>query len=587
MKNILFISPTGTLDNGAEFSIITLMEYLVAKKHYNVFNVFPDYQNLSQQQYFEKMKELKITAVPIKTSEWWWMDSPVKSGLEDYTRVTFHRDNLFRIRQIIRDNEIDLVITNTANIFYGAIASACEEIGHYWLIHELPFGEFEYYEEKLPFIVDNSDEVFAVTGSLSKILNSKIAKFSSKKVHSFIPFSKLARTSKSSINDEVRFISVGMINENKNQLEILKSYKNSGLSNQLIFIGGWDEEYKRICDEFIEKNNLSSVKFLGYKENPWEFASDNDIAVFSSKSESFGLVYVEAILNSIPTIASNNLGFQIVNQIFKAGRLYVLGDERSLASAMKDTLINFDKIKFNLNNQISELKMEYTVESCFLEIIDKIDNFQLASKKSISSVKHLLGMFSEDKNLLKEMKEMVRIFFCTNNKDFTIENSFSIHLKNKDSVDFEVPHNATHLRIDLGELPSIFQKVILKSELYQTEILPSDTNGFFNERGFIFTKDDPQLIYDISCFDKKFTLLYEKVNILENSGANFFEKIATDLTNLEREYNLLSQNYNRMTLSNEKLNLEYTELHSKYHAVIGSRRWTFPTKIINFFRRKK
>lgn len=38
-KTILFISPTGTLDNGAEISIVNLMKYLV-KKGYRVLNVF-------------------------------------------------------------------------------------------------------------------------------------------------------------------------------------------------------------------------------------------------------------------------------------------------------------------------------------------------------------------------------------------------------------------------------------------------------------------------------------------------------------------------------------------------------------------
>ena len=40
-KNILFISPTGTLDNGAEISITNLMNYLVSRGH-NVYNVFPN-----------------------------------------------------------------------------------------------------------------------------------------------------------------------------------------------------------------------------------------------------------------------------------------------------------------------------------------------------------------------------------------------------------------------------------------------------------------------------------------------------------------------------------------------------------------
>ena len=38
MKNILFVTPTTTFDNGAEISIFYLMKYLVSQG-YNVFSV--------------------------------------------------------------------------------------------------------------------------------------------------------------------------------------------------------------------------------------------------------------------------------------------------------------------------------------------------------------------------------------------------------------------------------------------------------------------------------------------------------------------------------------------------------------------
>ena len=49
-KTILFISPTGTLDNGAEISIVNLMKFLV-KKGYRVLNVVPDYKVPSKEEY--------------------------------------------------------------------------------------------------------------------------------------------------------------------------------------------------------------------------------------------------------------------------------------------------------------------------------------------------------------------------------------------------------------------------------------------------------------------------------------------------------------------------------------------------------
>ena len=58
-KTILFISPTGTLDNGAEISIVNLMKFLV-KKGYRVLNVFPDYKVPSQEEYQAELQKAGI-----------------------------------------------------------------------------------------------------------------------------------------------------------------------------------------------------------------------------------------------------------------------------------------------------------------------------------------------------------------------------------------------------------------------------------------------------------------------------------------------------------------------------------------------
>ena len=61
-KTILFISPTGTMDNGAEISIFNLMKFLVSKG-FRVLNVFPDYRVPVQKNYLEQMKKAGIQAI--------------------------------------------------------------------------------------------------------------------------------------------------------------------------------------------------------------------------------------------------------------------------------------------------------------------------------------------------------------------------------------------------------------------------------------------------------------------------------------------------------------------------------------------
>src|SRR5699024_9396175 len=180
-KNILFISPTGTLDNGAEVSITNLMNYLVSRGH-NVYNVFPNVDLMKQKEYIEFCTANNIKYFSLDILKWWWSDAPGGMPGKQGQLDVMYKKNIHEIRRIISDNKIDLVITNTVNMFQGAVAASCENIPHIWLIHEFPFGEFGYYREKIPFIDAFSSEVFAVSGALTKDLQDRLL---NRKVKSF------------------------------------------------------------------------------------------------------------------------------------------------------------------------------------------------------------------------------------------------------------------------------------------------------------------------------------------------------------------------------------------------------------------
>src|SRR5699024_2077658 len=135
------------------------------------------------------------------------------------------------------------------NMFQGALASACENIKHLWLIHEFPANEFAYYADKLDFIADYSDQIYAVVGELTGTLNQL---FSAKKVLPFIPFTTI-QTNQLLPAKKRRLISIGRLTERKNQLELIQAYHRLAPSDlELQFIGGWDSEYKQKCDQYIQ-----------------------------------------------------------------------------------------------------------------------------------------------------------------------------------------------------------------------------------------------------------------------------------------------------------------------------------------------
>lgn len=407
-KIILFISPTGTLDNGAEISIVNLMAFLV-KKGYRVLNVFPDYKVSSQQEYQAELQKAGIETYGLSAVKWWWEEAPGGSPGNHFLRVNSYNKNVKDIRNIIVDNKVDLVISNTVNVFQGALAAAFENVKHFWLIHEFPEGEFGYYKEKLDFIDKFSDDIFAVTGALTEDLEKY---FPNRKIYSFAPYTQMdpKEEIKTDSNFHNRIISVGRLTQRKNQLELIKAFQLLNLEGtELEFLGAWDEDYKQICDDYIAEHHLKSISFLGHVDDPWSMITDKDLAVFPSSMETFGLVYVESVLNGIPTILSDNAGhrsaFEYMNE---QGHMYHLGDLKALTRTISDTLAQFNKEKREAVQAVPSLKERYSLESVYANITEKLEDNELHHKKVNKSD---IDFLNTKKALTKSVKSAIKKLF--------------------------------------------------------------------------------------------------------------------------------------------------------------------------------
>lgn len=407
-KTILFISPTGTLDNGAEISIVNLMKFLV-DEGYRVLNVFPDYKVPSQEEYRTVLQNAGIETYGLTAVKWWWEDAPGGSPGNHFMRVTSYNKNIKDIRNIIVDNKVDLVISNTVNVFQGALAAAFENVKHFWLIHEFPEGEFGYYKEKLDFIDKFSDDIFAVTGALTEDLEKY---FPNRKIYSFAPYTQMdpKEEIKADSNFDNRIISVGRLTQRKNQLELIKAFQLLNLEGtELVFLGAWDEDYKQICDDYIAEHHLKSISFLGHVDDPWSMITDKDLAVFPSSMETFGLVYVESVLNGIPTILSDNAGhrsaFEYMNE---QGHMYHLGDLEALTRIISDTLAQFNKEKREAVQAVPSLKERYSLESVYANITEKLEDNELHHKKVNKSD---IDFLNTKKALTKSVKSAIKKLF--------------------------------------------------------------------------------------------------------------------------------------------------------------------------------
>lgn len=403
MTRLLFVSPTGTLDNGAEISIINLMKLLVKQGH-TVVNVVPGYSK-SLTKYEEECLENNIELHYIPSIKWWWEDAPGELFGTDVERATSYRQAANDISRIIQENSIDLVLTNTVNVFVGAIAAACMDVPHYWLIHEFPREEFAYYGSKIEFIEQNSDAIFSVGGELQQELQKL---FKQTDVQSFLPYSELERSDLQK-GRTYRIVNVGRLTPRKNQLELIKAFHLLNDSSvELVFIGGADERYKKECLSYISDNHVTNISFLGHLDNPWSAITDKDICVFPSAMETFGLVYVEAVLNGIPTILSDNLGHKTAFELLKVGDMYESGNINQLATIIKETLDQFSIKKNHALTTIQQAEETYKIETLYEGLIKQIETNIRYSPKSIRHIKQLL-LLNEQKSKLAKVEYKSRL----------------------------------------------------------------------------------------------------------------------------------------------------------------------------------
>lgn len=144
---------------------------------------------------------------------------------------------------------------------------------------------------------------------------------------------------------EVHLIQACRIDKNKNvetSIEIVKKLRENGF-NSFIKIIGDGEEKKSLLEKY---NNLHYVSFekKASKDQIIKHYDNSDILIMPSKSETFGLVYPEAMTRGVPVIYTRNQGF---DKYFADGEVGYPINYNSIEEGVKaviNILYNYDNI---------------------------------------------------------------------------------------------------------------------------------------------------------------------------------------------------------------------------------------------------
>lgn len=159
------------------------------------------------------------------------------------------------------------------------------------------------------------------------------------------------------ISNVFKLVTVGTVNERKNQLDIIKAiraFKESSIETdfdiRLKVIG--DGPLLENCLNYVKEYNLGDcVEFSGNLEDVYPDLNKSNIYILASKKEGLPISILEALSVGLPIISSN---FNGVSDCVLEGQNGVIFDVNN-KSNLTDILLNLDKYnwsQFGLNSRV-------------------------------------------------------------------------------------------------------------------------------------------------------------------------------------------------------------------------------------------
>lgn len=201
-------------------------------------------------------------------------------------------------------------------------------------------GKHPFYKPAVNFSINKSDVVTSVSEGLKqKTLEIFNIEKDIEVIPNFIDSSKYqsdytdCQRSLMANEDERIITHISNFRKVKNIPDVIHVFYRvqKEIPAKLIMVGeGPEKEYaEQLCDDLGIKDR---VVFLGNSNEIDRILCFSDLFLLPSKSESFGLAALEAMINRVPVISSNTGGIPEVNKHGVSGYLADVGDIEEMAS---------------------------------------------------------------------------------------------------------------------------------------------------------------------------------------------------------------------------------------------------------------
>jgi glycosyltransferase involved in cell wall biosynthesis len=167
------------------------------------------------------------------------------------------------------------------------------------------------------------------------------------------------------------FLSVGRIDENKNQKLQLEAFNELKDKKNILVIVGSDPTLKNSILTPLKERNIPNVFFLGSKANISDYISNSDVLLVTSLNEGLPLVALEAMSMGKPIISTPAGGMIDLIENNKNGFISKGFSSNDLVEQMnKYFLLDNKSIEVISLNNLKKFEADYTINVCASKYIE-------------------------------------------------------------------------------------------------------------------------------------------------------------------------------------------------------------------------
>ena len=363
---ILMITHENDL-SGANKSLLSLIEVLKNEFEINV---------LVNEKKGELTKKLDSIGIPYYFSRYSWCfaDDRVNKLKKlcryviDFLHYYVNRLSYRKILKFIKSNDYDLIYTNTSVVDIGWYLSNKIGIKHLWHIREFGKEDFNFHrlhsKKYYQTMYNDASEIVVISESLKKKYSKLVPSNKISVVYNGFDTDRISSKEQYVNSKAVKnIIVVGQVSASKGQEQAIRACRNlidKGHDICLHLVGNIDNNY--LLKYVPDYRSYNWLKLHGQVNNVNEIRKNMDIELVCSKSEAFGRVTIEAMLNKLPVVGSDTAGTAELINDGDTGLLYKNGDIEDLAN-MISFLINNPNLRKSLVENAYAFASNFKIEN--------------------------------------------------------------------------------------------------------------------------------------------------------------------------------------------------------------------------------